>query len=75
MTPMLDSIIKFSLRNRLPVLAGAVLLLAGGLYTTYNMDVDVFPDLNAPTVVVKDIPDGCVAVGNPCRVVKFLEKE
>ena len=52
MTPMLDSIIRFSLRNRLPVLAGAVLLLAGGLYTTYNMDVDVFPDLNAPTVVV-----------------------
>ena len=49
---MLDSIIRFSLRNRLPVLAGAVLLLAGGLYTAYNMDVDVFPDLNAPTVVV-----------------------
>ena len=49
---MLDNIIRFSLRNRLPVLAGAVLLLAGGLYTTYNMDVDVFPDLNAPTVVV-----------------------
>ena len=52
MTPMLDSIIRFSLRNRLPVLAGAVLLLAGGLYTTYNMDVDVFPDHNATTVVV-----------------------
>lgn len=25
--------------------------------------------------VVKDIPDGCVAVGNPCRVVKYLNKE
>ena len=49
---MLDNIIQFSLRNRLLVLAGAVLLLVGGLYTTYNMDVDVFPDLNAPTVVV-----------------------
>ena len=52
MTPMLDNIIQFSLRNRLLVLAGAVLLFVGGLYTTYNMDVDVFPDLNAPTVVV-----------------------
>ena len=50
--PMLDKIIQFSLRNRLLVLAGAVLLFVGGLYTTYNMDVDVFPDLNAPTVVV-----------------------
>lgn len=49
---MLDKIIRFSLQNRLLVLAGAVLLIVGGLYTTYNMDVDVFPDLNAPTVVV-----------------------
>ncbi len=30
----------------------AVLLMVGGVYTTANMDVDVFPDLNAPTVVV-----------------------
>lgn len=30
----------------------AVLLMVGGIYTTANMDVDVFPDLNAPTVVV-----------------------
>ena len=26
--------------------------------------------IGAGSVVVKDIPDGCVAVGNPCRVVK-----
>lgn len=49
---MLDRIIRFSLQNRPLILAGAVLLLIGGLYTTFNMDVDVFPDLNAPTVVV-----------------------
>lgn len=49
---MLDKIIHFSLHNRLLVLACAVMLVAAGLYTTYNMDVDVFPDLNAPTVVV-----------------------
>lgn len=49
---MLNKIIKFSLTNRLFVLVGAVLLLLGGVYTTARMDVDVFPDLNAPTVVV-----------------------
>lgn len=49
---MLDRIIRFSLQNRPLILTGAVLLLVGGLYTTFNMDVDVFPDLNAPTVVV-----------------------
>ena len=49
---MLDTIIRFSLQNRLFVLMAAVLLMVGGLYTTKHMDVDVFPDLNAPTVVV-----------------------
>lgn len=49
---MLNKIIKFSLTNRLFVLVGAVLLLVGGIYTTARMEVDVFPDLNAPTVVV-----------------------
>ena len=49
---MLNRIIKLSLRNRLVVLLGAVLLLIAGLYTAKNTDVDVFPDLNAPTVVV-----------------------
>lgn len=49
---MLDKIIRFSLGNRLFVLLAAVLLTVGGLYTMFHMDVDVFPDLNAPTVVV-----------------------
>ena len=49
---MLDKIIRFSLQNRLFILMAAVLLIVGGLYTTEHMDVDVFPDLNAPTVVV-----------------------
>ena len=49
---MLDKIIRFSLQNRLFILLAAVLLIVGGLYTTQHMDVDVFPDLNAPTVVV-----------------------
>lgn len=49
---MLNKIIKFSLNNRLVVLVASVLLMLGGAYTATNMEVDVFPDLNAPTVVV-----------------------
>ncbi|SPY35988.1 Cation efflux system protein CzcA [Porphyromonas cangingivalis] len=49
---MLNKIIHFSLHNRLIVLGAAVLLMIVGTYTATNMEVDVFPDLNAPTVVV-----------------------
>nr|WP_320059328.1 efflux RND transporter permease subunit [uncultured Bacteroides sp.] len=49
---MLNKIIKFSLNNRVVVLIGALLLMMVGTYTATNMEVDVFPDLNAPTVVV-----------------------
>ncbi|MCU4158196.1 efflux RND transporter permease subunit [Carboxylicivirga sp. A043] len=49
---MLNKIIKFSLNNRMVVLVSSILLLLAGLYTAKNMEVDVFPDLNAPTVVV-----------------------
>ncbi len=49
---MLNKIIRFSLNNRLVVLVASVLLMLVGTYTATNMEVDVFPDLNAPTVVV-----------------------
>lgn len=49
---MLNKIIEFSLNNRIVVLIGTVLLILAGTYTATNMEVDVFPDLNAPTVVV-----------------------
>lgn len=49
---MLNKIIYYSLHNRLVVLIFAVVLTLVGLYTAYNTDVDVFPDLNAPTVVI-----------------------
>ncbi|MCM1108146.1 MAG: efflux RND transporter permease subunit [Clostridium sp.] len=49
---MLNRIIRFSLNNRLAILLCALLVLVGGLYTAQTMEVDVFPDLNAPTVVV-----------------------
>ena len=49
---MLNKIIRFSLNNRLLVLVASVLLMVAGMYTATTMDVDVFPDLNAPTVTV-----------------------
>ena len=49
---MLNKIIKFSLNNRMVVLVASLLLMLAGTYTASNMEVDVFPDLNAPTVVV-----------------------
>ena len=49
---MLNKIIEFALHNRLFILLTAVLLTFGGIYVTETMEVDVFPDLNAPTVVI-----------------------
>src|SRR5829696_156379 len=49
---MLNRIIQYALHNRLMVMTAAVLLLIGGIYTATGMEVDVFPDLTAPTVVV-----------------------
>lgn len=49
---MLNKIIDLSLHNRFLVLILAGLLSAFGLYTIRSMDVDVFPDLTAPTVTI-----------------------
>lgn len=58
---MLDKIIHFSLHNRLLILVASVLLLIGGTYTAFHTEVDVFPDLNAPTVVVMTEAGGMAA--------------
>lgn len=49
---MLNKIIRFSLDNRLMVLIVTALALVGGMLALMRMEVDIFPDLNAPTVVV-----------------------
>ena len=49
---MLDAIIKGSIKHRLLVVVGAVMLFFAGIYIVIKMPVDVFPDLAAPTVTV-----------------------
>lgn len=55
---MLNKIIYYSLYNRLVILVCALLLMIWGTYTAFNTDVDVFPDLNAPTVVIMTEANG-----------------
>ena len=55
---MLNKVIQFSLHNRMLVILSSVLLILVGGYVTMNMEVDVFPDLNAPTVVVMTEANG-----------------
>ena len=58
---MLNRIIRFSLDNRLLVLVAAVALAIAGAYTARHAEVDVFPDLNAPTVTVMTEAGGMAA--------------
>ena len=58
---MLNKIIHFSLNNRILILVASVLLMVGGAYTVFHTEVDVFPDLNAPTVVVMTEANGMAA--------------
>ena len=67
---MLNRIIKFSLNNRLSILIAAVVLMVIGIYTAKNAEVDVFPDLNAPTVVVMTEANG-MAPEEVARLVPF----
>ena len=49
---MLNKIIHFSLYNRLVVLILSGLILVGGTIALIRSEIDIFPDLNAPTVVI-----------------------
>ncbi|TWU45483.1 Cobalt-zinc-cadmium resistance protein CzcA [Novipirellula aureliae] len=49
---MLDSVIRFALRQRMLVMATALFLVVYGAWQTVVMPIDVFPDLNRPRVVI-----------------------
>lgn len=65
---MVKAIIKFALDNRLLVLAATLFVCVSAIYTIQKMDMDVFPDLTAPTVVVMTQADGMA----PEEVEKFV---
>ncbi len=48
----MNAIIKWALQNRLIVIAISALLLVWGSYVAFNLPVDVFPDLNKPTITI-----------------------
>jgi len=48
----MNAIIKWALQNRLIVVAISALLLVWGGYVALNLPVDVFPDLNKPTITI-----------------------
>ena len=58
---ILDRIIRFSLNYRLLIVALSLLIVTAGILVAHRTDVDVFPDLNAPTVVVMTEADGMAA--------------
>lgn len=58
---MINKIIDFSLRNRLTIMVLSALLVIAGVYTATRMEVDVFPDLTSPTVVVMTEAPGMAA--------------
>lgn len=58
---MLNRIIQYSLDNRKLIIFLSFILLAGGVFTALDMEIDVFPDLTAPTVVVLTDAHGMAA--------------
>jgi CzcA family heavy metal efflux pump len=58
---MLNKIIQYSLDNRMLIIFLSLMLVIGGLFTARDMEIDVFPDLTAPTVVVLTDAHGMAA--------------
>ena len=61
MMNFINNIIRFSLKDQLTVFLGVVLVIVGGFWSSQHMDIDVFPDLTAPTVVVMTDAHGMAA--------------
>ncbi|MDO8263673.1 MAG: efflux RND transporter permease subunit [Gallionella sp.] len=70
---MIGHIIQWSLRNRLFVVLGALILLVWGGYETTRTPIDVFPDLTAPTVTVVTEAEGMAPVDMEALVTFPIE--
>ncbi|MBR7029324.1 MAG: sugar O-acetyltransferase [Bacteroidaceae bacterium] len=55
-----------------PVTIGDNVWIGGSVTILPGVTIGSGTTIGAGSVVVKDIPDNCVAVGNPCRVVRWL---
>jgi len=58
---MINRVIKYSLDNRQLVIFLSIILLVGGIYTASRVEIDVFPDLTAPTVAILTDAHGMAA--------------
>ena len=61
MMNFINSIIRFSLKNRFSIIAGTLIVVLGGIWSARHTDIDVFPDLTAPTVVIMADANGMTA--------------
>lgn len=58
-----------------PVTIGSDVWVGGGAIILPGVTIGSKTVIGAGSVVTKDIPDGVVAVGNPCRVVREITDE
>lgn len=70
---MFNALIRFSLKNRLLVFVGALVLMAVGGYEASRLPIDVLPDLNRPRVTIMTEASGMAAEEVEMRVTTPLE--
>lgn len=59
----------------LPVTIGDGCFIGGGVIILPGVNIGKGSVIGAGSVVAKDIPENCVAVGNPCRVIRRINEE